>query len=161
MPLSPLCAFLGLYAWILRKTHLSVRGWAKMAPARTPRAANPGHKAQWSATRTILATPDAGTLWRRPVPSKPYRYAKYPAMDRLFDVLADHGLPGSSINVAITHGRHHLTVLLPGNRFTDEYEGADIQAVAQRWLNAETGEDNEGRTVILAMAGYENAKAAA
>jgi hypothetical protein len=109
-------------------------------------------------------TPQGSLTRRRTVPTQERRkayYPRYPAVDRLFDVLSDHGLPGSSINVAITHGRHHLTVLLPGNRFTDEYEGADIQAVAQRWLNAETGEDNDGRTVILALAGYADAKAAA
>jgi hypothetical protein len=153
MPLSPiwpLCAFL----WLFRRIPRII------APARTPRAANHGHKAQWSATAQSLATPDAGILRRRPVPRKAY-YPRYPAVDKLFDVIADHGLPGSSINVAQTHGRYHLTVLLPGNRFTDEYEGADIQAVAQRWLNAETAEDYQGNTVILALAGYENAEAAA
>jgi hypothetical protein len=138
---------------VIRLISVYNRGQHAWRP-RIPRAKPAQHA--YSPTRHTVILPR-----RRPAMAKPYRYAKYPAVDKLFDVLSDHGLPGSSINVAITHGRHHLTVLLPGNRFTDEYEGADIQAVAQRWLNAETGEDNDGRTVILALAGYENAKAAA
>jgi hypothetical protein len=136
MPLSPLCVFLGLYAWILRKTWRSVRPDAKIAIARTPRAAKHGHKAQWSAEAQSLATPDAGTLRRRPVPRKAY-YPRYPAVDRLLDLLAENGIPASHISCDQTAGRYYLSVLLPGHRFTDQYEGADLQAVASRWLTGE------------------------
>jgi hypothetical protein len=90
-----------------------------------------------------------------------YRYAKYPAMDRLIDVLHDNQLTGTAINFAQTGRRCYLSVLLPGHKFTDEYEGADIQAVAQRWLNGETGEDEHGNIVILALEALRNVKQAA
>ena len=87
-----------------------------------------------------------------PIPRKTY-YPRFPAWDGLLDVLHSHGLPASSINLAEASGRYHLSILLPGHRFTDEYEGADLQAVAQRWLNAETAEDENGSVVILSLVG--------
>jgi hypothetical protein len=150
--------FTALFA-VIRLICVYNRGQHAWRP-RIPRAKPAQHAysptPQGSLTRRRPVSPQEAPNVRR----KAY-FPRYPAVDRLFDVIADNGLPNSSMNFTQSAGRMHLTVLLPGNRFTDEYEGADIQAVAQRWLNAETGEDNEGRTVILALAGYDKAAQAA
>jgi hypothetical protein len=82
--------------------------------------------------RTAAPDPVEGRL-----PPKPYRYSKYPAVDRLLDLLAENGLSGAHISCCTTRGQVYLSVLLPGHRHTDEYVGCDIQAAAQRWLTGE------------------------
>jgi hypothetical protein len=82
--------------------------------------------------RTPAPDPTAGRL-----PPKPYRYSKYPAVDRLLDLLAENGLSGAAISCCTTRGQVYLSVMLPGHRHTDEYCGVDVQAAALRWLNGE------------------------
>jgi hypothetical protein len=85
--------------------------------------------------------------------TRPYHYARYPAWDAILDLLFRTGVPPSSICLTQSAGRYHLSILLPGHRFTDEYDGADLQAVAQRWLN--------GEAETFAVQVYAHAKAAA
>jgi hypothetical protein len=109
-----------------------------MRPARTPRAATPGDKALWSATQMSSATPGTGsTLQRTEGGPVSYRYSRYPAVDRLLDLLDENGLTGNAISCCTNHGQVYLSVILPGHRFTAEYHGCDIQAAAQRWLTGE------------------------
>jgi hypothetical protein len=94
--------------------------------------------------RTAAPDPVEGRL-----PPKPYRYSKYPSWDALFDLLFRTGVPASSIDLQETRGRFYLQVLMPGHRFTECYEGADLQAVAQRWL---TGEADTFAEMVYATA---------
>jgi hypothetical protein len=160
VPLSPLRAFLGLYALILRITRRTVRRTDTMAPARTPRAATPVNKALWSATQKTLATPRAGTPQQRteggPVTSSTY-YPRFPAVDGLLDLLFQYGLPASSIHTRTQHGRVTLSVALPHGTYTDEYTASSIQGAARNWLNGEADEFHE----LLILDAQTHARAAA
>jgi hypothetical protein len=142
MPLSPVCVFLWLFAWLT----------AKIAAARTPRAAKPGDKALWSATQTYLATPRTGYPDTHGGGTVAY-YPRYPAVDRMLDLLFETGVPATSICCAQSAGRYHISVLLPGHRFTPEYEGSSLQSAALNWLN--------GEAETFAVQVYAHAKAAA
>jgi hypothetical protein len=160
MPLSPLCAFLGLYALILRITQRSIRKPSTMAPARTPRAATPVNKALWSATQMSLATPGTGSTLQRteggPVSST--YYPRFPAVDALLDLLFRHGIPAANIHCDRLHGQVKLSVKLPHGTYTDEYTASSLQGAAQNWIN---GELDEFRELLMLDAQAANAKAAA
>jgi hypothetical protein len=147
MPLSPLCAFLGLYALILRITRRTVRKPSTMTPARTPRDRPTSPRIVCGLPRSeYSATPNTGSSPQRteggPVTSSTY-YPRFPAVDGLLDLLFQYGLPASSIHTRTQHGRVTLSVALPHGTYTDEYTASSIQGAARNWLNGEADEFHE------------------
>ena len=64
-------------------------------------------------------------------------YPKYPAVDAILDLLFRYGIPASNIECKDRHGRTHISVQLPGGRYTHEYIGSSVQGAARAWLNGE------------------------
>jgi hypothetical protein len=145
MPLSPLCAFLGLYALILRITRRTVRKPSTMTPARTPRD-------RPTSPRIVCGLPRS----EYSATSSTY-YPRFPAVDGLLDLLFQYGLPASSIHTRTQHGRVTLSVALPHGTYTDEYTASSIQGAARNWLNGEADEFHE----LLILDAQTHARAAA